>query len=135
MAHSLATTPAAVISVSSSSSKSKKKATPFPSLGFPTVSASHSDSNNLINRRNVSLSLASVLLSSTVADRSANAARRPPPPPAAEKKDPNVNGVLAKVLASKKRKEEMKQSIAKLREKGKVIEPPKPMANQPSASE
>lgn len=58
-------------------------------------------------------------------DRNANAAsRRPPPPPPAEKKDPGVNAVTAKVLASKKRKEALKESIAKLREKGKVITEP-----------
>ncbi|KAJ0969341.1 hypothetical protein J5N97_022218 [Dioscorea zingiberensis] len=50
------------------------------------------------------------------------AARRPPPPPAVEKKDPNVSGVAAKVLASKKRKEAMKEEIAKLKEKGKIVE-------------
>lgn len=55
-------------------------------------------------------------------ERSANAAaRRPPASPAEEKKDPNVSGVMAKVLASKKRKEAMKESMAKLREKGKPI--------------
>ncbi|KAL9270851.1 hypothetical protein AKJ16_DCAP08298 [Drosera capensis] len=50
------------------------------------------------------------------------AARRPPPPPPQPKKDPNVSGVLAKVLASKKRKEDMKAATAKLREKGTPIE-------------
>ena len=47
--------------------------------------------------------------------------RRAPPPPAEEKekKDPNMSGVQAKVMASRKRKEAMKESIAKLREKGK----------------
>ncbi|XP_028757217.1 uncharacterized protein LOC114716379 isoform X2 [Neltuma alba] len=52
------------------------------------------------------------------------AARRPPPPPSEEKKDPNVSGVQAKVLASKKRKEAMKQTVAKLREKGNLIKQP-----------
>lgn len=50
------------------------------------------------------------------------AARRPPPSPPEEKKDPNVSGVQAKVLASKRRKEAMKESMAKLREKGKAID-------------
>ncbi|KAM0947211.1 hypothetical protein DsansV1_C08g0083751 [Dioscorea sansibarensis] len=50
------------------------------------------------------------------------AARRTPPPPPEEKKDPNVSGLAAKVLASKKRKEALKAEIVKLREKGKVIE-------------
>nr|XP_043638740.1 uncharacterized protein LOC122609858 [Erigeron canadensis] len=49
------------------------------------------------------------------------AARRLPPPPQTEKKDPNVSGVLAKIIASKKRKEAMKESITQLREKGKPI--------------
>ncbi|CAN1146467.1 hypothetical protein LINPERPRIM_LOCUS6613 [Linum perenne] len=45
------------------------------------------------------------------------AARRPPPAPSTEeKKDPNISGVQAKVLASKKRKEAMKQYVAKLKE-------------------
>lgn len=58
-------------------------------------------------------------------DRHANAAgRRAPPPPPQEKKDPSIDAVTAKVLASKKRKEAMKESIAKLREKGKVITEP-----------
>lgn len=76
--------------------------------------------------RAVSLGLAGAVLSLFhVGDPSANAAaRRPPPPPVdenKEKKDPNVSGVLAKVLASKKRKEAMKQAVAKLREKGKPV--------------
>ncbi|PKA60203.1 hypothetical protein AXF42_Ash008262 [Apostasia shenzhenica] len=60
----------------------------------------------------------------------ANAAKRraaaapppPPPPPPTEKNGPNVSGVQAKVLASKRRKEAMKEEIAKLREKGKPKE-------------
>ncbi|KAL9237527.1 hypothetical protein vseg_012063 [Gypsophila vaccaria] len=50
------------------------------------------------------------------------AARRPPPTAPSEKKDPNVNGVLAKVLASKKRKEAMKEAMAKQRVRGTKIE-------------
>lgn len=56
---------------------------------------------------------------------SASAAKRRPPPaptPQEEKRDPNVSGVQAKVLASKKRKEAMKETIAKLREKGKPVQ-------------
>ena len=49
------------------------------------------------------------------------AARRPPPPPPEEKKDPNVSGLTAKVLASKRRKEAMKENVAKLRKQGKPI--------------
>ncbi|KAJ1290429.1 hypothetical protein BS78_02G242600 [Paspalum vaginatum] len=48
--------------------------------------------------------------------------RAPPPVPAEEKKDPNVSGVQAKVLASKRRKEAMKEAVAKLREKGKPVD-------------
>ncbi|CAO2821764.1 unnamed protein product [Amaranthus hypochondriacus] len=55
-------------------------------------------------------------------------ARRAPQPEAArdvEKKDPNMSAVQAKVLASRKRKEAMKQAMAKQRERGKkVIEKP-----------
>lgn len=47
--------------------------------------------------------------------------RRAPPPPTEEKekKDPSLSGVQAKVLASRKRKEAMKEAVAKMREKGK----------------
>lgn len=70
------------------------------------------------------MSLAGAVLGLSVGDRrNANAAaRRPPPPPPEEKKDPNVSGVQAKVLASKKRKEAMKQAMAKMREKGKPVD-------------
>ncbi|KAA3477763.1 Ferrochelatase [Gossypium australe] len=69
----------------------------------------------------VTLSLAGAMLSLNVGDqRQANAARRAAPPPPEEKKDPSVSGVQAKVLASKKRKEAMKQAMAKMREKGKL---------------
>ncbi|KAH0970095.1 hypothetical protein GBA52_022251 [Prunus armeniaca] len=91
----------------------------------------HARNNRLVinSRRSLGLGLAGALISFNVSDPSpiANAAaRRPPPPPAEEKekKDPNVSGVLAKVLASKKRKEAMKESVAKLRDKGKLIEQP-----------
>ncbi|KAL9678695.1 hypothetical protein QQ045_016544 [Rhodiola kirilowii] len=61
-------------------------------------------------------------LSLSVGDESANAAgRRPPPKPPAEKKDPNISGLAAKILASKKRKEEMKEAVAKQRQRGKPV--------------
>lgn len=85
--------------------------------------------------RNVTLGLAGAVLGLSVAgDRKAQAAaRRPPPPPSEEKRDPNVSGVQAKVLASKKRKEAMKQEVAKLREKGKAInQSTKKTVNEPS---
>jgi hypothetical protein len=56
---------------------------------------------------------------------SAAGKRRPPPPPDStteEKKDPNVSGVQAKVLASRKRKEAMKEAVAKMRERGKPVD-------------
>jgi hypothetical protein len=52
------------------------------------------------------------------------AARRPPPPPPGEKKDPSISGLQAKVLASKKRKEAMKEEVARLRERGKAVNEP-----------
>ncbi|KAL6656335.1 hypothetical protein ACP70R_007161 [Stipagrostis hirtigluma subsp. patula] len=58
-------------------------------------------------------------------DIASAASKRRPPPPAPtteEKKDPNVSGVQAKVLASRKRKEAMKEAVAKLREKGKPVD-------------
>ncbi|KAF8082458.1 hypothetical protein N665_0824s0006 [Sinapis alba] len=63
------------------------------------------------------------------------AARRPPPPPPKEKNDPTVSGVQAKVLASKKRKEAMKASIAKLREKGKPVVVEEEPSSSSSSSE
>ncbi|KAL5537321.1 hypothetical protein UlMin_045690 [Ulmus minor] len=79
-----------------------------------------------LNRRTVSLGLAiggGTLVGWNVGEWSSAraAARRPPPPPPEEKKDPNVSGVLAKVLASKRRKEAMKEEMAKLRQKGKSV--------------
>uniref|UniRef100_A0A0E0M3F8 Uncharacterized protein n=1 Tax=Oryza punctata TaxID=4537 RepID=A0A0E0M3F8_ORYPU len=54
---------------------------------------------------------------------SAASKRRAPPPPVApeERKDPSVSGLQAKVMASKKRKEAMKEFVAKMREKGKPV--------------
>ncbi|KAK9665014.1 hypothetical protein RND81_14G084300 [Saponaria officinalis] len=76
------------------------------------------------SRRNViALGISGVILGLNMGEKNAMAAaRRPPPTPPNEKKDPNVNGVLAKVLASKKRKEAMKEAMAKQRELGKKIE-------------
>lgn len=79
------------------------------------------------NCRNTALILTGVMLGVNVVDRSAEAAaRRPPPPPPKEKKDPNLSGVQAKVLASKKRKEALKEATAKLRAKGKPVDQPPP---------
>ncbi|XP_039045565.1 uncharacterized protein LOC120185408 [Hibiscus syriacus] len=95
----------------------------------PTLHTPHHVSDDtLVHRRTLALGLAGALLGFSVGDRKrANAAaRRPPPPPPAEKKDPSVSGVQAKILASKKRKEAMKQEVAKLREKGKSVGAPSP---------
>ncbi|CAH8253083.1 unnamed protein product [Arabidopsis lyrata] len=85
-----------------------------------------------INRRTILVGLGGALWSwnaLTAKEEAMAAARRPPPPPPKEKKDPTVSGVQAKVLASKKRKEEMKASIAKLREKGKPVVEAKPSSS------
>ncbi|KAL8088753.1 hypothetical protein AgCh_038512 [Apium graveolens] len=79
------------------------------------------------SRRGTTLGLGGLVLGlvQVASDGCANAAgRRAPPPPPEEKKDPSINGVTAKVLASKKRKEAMKESIARLKEKGKAITNP-----------
>ncbi|KAL6221523.1 hypothetical protein ACLB2K_004919 [Fragaria x ananassa] len=124
MAHSLTSPPANATTPMSARTKTN---TNFPSS--LKVKACHQVSdgpNKLVHRRAAGLGLAGAVLSFVVGDRSANAAaRRPPPPPVdekKEKKDPNVSGVLAKVLASKKRKEAMKEAVAKLREKGKPVQ-------------
>ncbi|XP_030939313.1 uncharacterized protein LOC115964122 [Quercus lobata] len=107
-----------------------ERKTHSPSLGFQRVWACHQGCNDdqhdkLVHRRTVTLGLAGAMLSLNVGDQSANAAaRRAPPPPPEEKKDPNVSGVQAKVLASRKRKEAMKEETAKLRERGKPIKEP-----------
>lgn len=68
------------------------------------------------------MGLAGAVLGLTINNKNANAAsKRPPPPPPKEKKDPSISGVQAKVLASKKRKEAMKEATANLREKGKPV--------------
>ncbi|WCJ21883.1 hypothetical protein M5689_003998 [Euphorbia peplus] len=113
MAHSLAAA-AAAIPITTKSTPSQ----PFPKI--PLSKTDHSQTN-ILHRRTVTLGLAGALLGLNAGCQSANAAKRPPPPPPREKNDPNVSGVLAKVLASKKRKEALKESVAKLREKGKPI--------------
>lgn len=70
------------------------------------------------------MGLLGAVLGLSSGNQSARAARRPPPPPPQEKQDPNLSGVQAKVLASKKRKEAMKETMAKLREQGKAINQP-----------
>lgn len=71
------------------------------------------------------MGLAGALTGLNIGGWNANAAaRRPPPPPPGEKKDPSISGLQAKVLASKKRKEAMKEEVARLREKGKAVNEP-----------
>ncbi|XP_021774812.1 uncharacterized protein LOC110738709 [Chenopodium quinoa] len=83
----------------------------------------------------VALGVAVAALGLNISDKALAAARRPPPKTEEqEKKDPNVSGVLAKVLASKKRKEAMKQAMAQQRERGKKIEEP-PSTSSPSSLE
>ncbi|TKY59155.1 myosin-5 protein [Spatholobus suberectus] len=87
------------------------------------------DHHSLRRRTLIELSGAVVLGLSLSDEQSARGAARLPPPPPREKKDPNVSGVQAKVLASKRRKEAMKEEMAKLRERGKPINiesPPPP---------
>nr|GLL33009.1 uncharacterized protein LOC109156914 [Ipomoea trifida] len=123
MAHSLAPRlPAASISTS------PKKNAHLPScLSFHKVLSCQQTSpeglgQKLVSRRSVALGLGAAVLGLKAGEGSANAAaRRPPPPPVEEKKDPNMSGVMAKVLASKRRKEAMKESMAKLRERGKPV--------------
>lgn len=75
--------------------------------------------------RTIALGLAGALMGVNTGGWNANAAaKRPPPPPPREKKDPSISGLQAKVLASKKRKEAMKEEVARLREKGKEINEP-----------
>ncbi|KAF7116794.1 hypothetical protein RHSIM_RhsimUnG0015300 [Rhododendron simsii] len=110
-------------------STTSRKKTHFTSLGFQRIWACHHQcpdqaiDHRIVDRRTIALGLAGAVLGLTINNKNANAAARrpPPPPPPTEKKDPNVSGVQAKVLASKKRKEAMKDATAKLREKGKPI--------------
>ncbi|XP_068662538.1 uncharacterized protein [Aristolochia californica] len=82
------------------------------------------DRVQLFSRRVFVGGLTAAVIGLSVKTQNANAAgRRPPAPPPLEKKDPNVSGVQAKVLASIKRKEAMKEAIAKEREKGKPVNP------------
>ncbi|KAJ4956649.1 hypothetical protein NE237_013432 [Protea cynaroides] len=79
-----------------------------------------------VTRRVFVCGLTGAALCLNAGQQSASAAkRRPPPPPPEEKKEkknPNVSGIQAKILASKKRKEAMEESVAKLRERGKPVD-------------
>ncbi|KAL2920816.1 Heat shock protein 70-like protein LHS1 [Bienertia sinuspersici] len=115
----------------SSTNSSKLTRTPSPCLNVqmsmsPQTASVDPPINVLtpVPRRNiVALGIASAVLGLNYGEQNAwAAARRPPPAPPEEKQDPNISGVQAKVLASKKRKEAMKQAMAKQREKGKKID-------------
>ncbi|KAG0544477.1 hypothetical protein BDA96_02G278100 [Sorghum bicolor] len=98
---------------------------------FPKPPAPDTSSNNFTvgakfdNRRALLCGLVAAAAGTVLSPDIAGAAskrRSPPPGPAEEKKDPNVSGVQAKVLASRKRKEAMKEAVAKLRERGKPVD-------------
>jgi hypothetical protein len=73
--------------------------------------------------RSILYGLSTVAIGSLVSPDNASAAkRRPPPPSPEEKKDPNLSGLQAKLIANKKRKEAMKETVAKLRESGKAAQ-------------
>ncbi|KAL5997986.1 hypothetical protein ACLOJK_008920 [Asimina triloba] len=90
----------------------------------------------LFGVRSLVCGMAAAVLGLVGGESASAAGRRPPPPPPTEKQDPNVSGVQAKILASKKRKEAMEQAMAKLREKGKPINsPPSPPPPPPPTVE
>ncbi|PON83292.1 hypothetical protein TorRG33x02_208590 [Trema orientale] len=137
MAHSLSPAQATATTPTPFSTTLKKN-THYPCVKILRVRACHQVLNaaphgKIVNRRTLSLGLAGALLGLNGSEWSARAAaRRPPPPPPEEKKDPNVSGVQAKVLASKRRKEAMKDEIAKLREKGKAVKASSSSTEAPS---
>jgi len=83
----------------------------------------------------VGLSGAVVVGLGLIDEQSASGAARRPPPPPTEKKDPNVSGVMAKILASKRRKEAMKEEVGKLRARGKTVSEEAPPPPPPPPSE
>ncbi|XP_026439270.1 uncharacterized protein LOC113337950 [Papaver somniferum] len=131
MAHSLASS--LQLSVAAFSTRTSKQRN-YQCSGIQRIRCDHlswnyqtldgkSETQSAIGRRILVGGFTGAILSLNVGNQTANAAqRRPPPKPPAEKKDPNVSGVTAKVLASMKRKEAMKEAVAKLRERGKKIE-------------
>ncbi|XP_042466636.1 uncharacterized protein LOC122049302 [Zingiber officinale] len=123
MAHSAALLPLPASSSSPFSSLRQKTAATAAAAGQRGPSVYLHERRQLIH----GLVAAGVGLVLVAPEDARAAKRRPPPPvtePGEEKADPNVSGVLAKVLASKKRKEAMKEAVAKLREKGKRIDEP-----------
>ncbi|XP_030536614.1 uncharacterized protein LOC115745288 [Rhodamnia argentea] len=125
MSHSLNPASPPLAAATALSSKSNQKTLP-PSIAGVLRACQQGPDDKLIriHRRSVALGFVVGSLSLGIGEqRVTAAARRPPPSPPEEKRDPNVSGVQAKILASKKRKEAMKESIAKLREKGKPVNP------------
>ncbi|XP_031474864.1 uncharacterized protein LOC116247055 [Nymphaea colorata] len=90
------------------------------------------------SRRVLTWGAIGTLLSLSVTENASAAKRRPPAQEETPKNDPNVSGVQAKVLASKKRKEAMKEAMAKLRERGKPVNQlssaPQPTPEPPSST-
>ncbi|KAG9446964.1 hypothetical protein H6P81_013092 [Aristolochia fimbriata] len=128
MAHPLSTSPAVTANPNPLCRDWKKSFSlpcPLSARDFTGQKGSdRGDTVQLFNRRVLVGGLTAAAIGLSVGNQNANAAaRRPPPPPPTEKKDPSVSGVQAKVLASIKRKEAMKESMAKLREKGKPVTP------------
>ncbi|KAK9141151.1 hypothetical protein Scep_010832 [Stephania cephalantha] len=130
MSHSLTPSPHAPITLSTKSLK--KTQLPFSVRSQRLCSTDDHDLRKppeklcveAGNRRTFIWGLAGGVLGLSLGEKPnavAAAKRKPAAPQAEEKKDPNVSGVQAKVLASKKRKEAMKEAIAKLRENGKAI--------------
>lgn len=106
---------------------------PFSISDLDQVSP-HRDDHSLRRRTLMGLSGAVMLGLSLSDEENVSVAARPPPSPPKEKKDPNVSGVQAKVLASKRRKEAMKEEVAKLRERGKPINKEPPPSPSPAAA-
>ncbi|XP_078152802.1 uncharacterized protein LOC144547988 [Carex rostrata] len=103
-----------------------------PSISLPTTTPkkiahlfprADEQRQQLYSKRAIMYGLSTVAIGLLVSPDNATAAKkRLPPPPQEEKKDPNVSGLQAKIIASKKRKEAMKETVAKLRESGKPVQ-------------
>ncbi|KAI3961018.1 hypothetical protein MKX01_014350 [Papaver californicum] len=123
MAHSLASS----LQLSMAAFSTRTKQRNYQYVGVQKIRCDHQSLNYQTlddkSKTQSAIGRSGAILSLNVGNQTVNAAqRRPPPKPPVEKKDPNVSGVTAKVLASMKRKEAMKEAVAKLRERGKKIE-------------
>nr|XP_010927914.1 uncharacterized protein LOC105049841 [Elaeis guineensis] len=127
MAHSLVPPPSATSAISA---RTQQRSVLAPTRSNGQWNCHHGSAAPQCNRQISQFHQRRVLIYGLVASGigslspdGANAAqRRPPPPLPEEKKDPSLSGLQAKVLASKKRKEAMKEEMAKLREKGKPVD-------------